>query len=912
MLGFFLLLLISFVVTGFQISGLKQFNRYFNTFQSSSASTNLMLQINKDVSELQRHISIFSNTEKITTINQIKDLHHQLLEDINLLIESDSVVNTQQSNLLNQMRTAVEAISGKIDLLQSEKEQRDSMININLANIYMDMENTVDNVFRIMDKTRNNKFLDELWIGEHYLDQSQMLTNRYFSKHEFRLKKDVITSLYLVEKTFKSILSDIKDVNAYSQINSVVENLAKARVAFNQAVQADRNYLFLVNVVLAGESAEISNISEKLRTDFLNEQARIVASTDEQIARIRNIVLISAIMGAVLAALIALYIGNRIRKPIHSITNTFTRLAQGENLLDIPGSDRRDEIGKLANAANVFRQTNVRTQELLAKTEEFTEELKKRSIELEIAVNKAKSANEAKSQFLANMSHELRTPMNAILGMLSLLQKTELNSRQKDYALKTESAAKSLLSLLNDILDLSKAEAGKMELDPIGFNLDKVLFDLKVILNTNIGSKPVELIVDIDEKVPRYLFGDSLRLQQILINLGGNAIKFTQQGYVAISVELNSILSNSVNLKFSVKDSGIGIAPENHQKIFSGFTQAESSTTRRFGGTGLGLAISQRLVAMMGGSLNLQSELNVGSCFFFFIEIPLLSAEEIVALENKNLKKENNNNLKRLDSMKILLVEDNPTNQQIALELLQAEGAWVDVANDGQEAINFLSKNLKALNSPGVDLVLMDLQMPGMDGITATRFIRNQLDCKTLPIVAMTANAMKSDRDACIESGMNEHLGKPFDLEHVIKVLRAQTGWSEIKVDKKLTSIDQPITSEQIKEFDFQGAIARMGGNEALYRKMLPKFIENLSKLPDKLNELLLSPENIPKIAHEMHSLKGIAVTMGALHLSEQVGVIEKKLKENPDDVNAAEMVKSVCNLIQAASKHLILFLDQH
>jgi signal transduction histidine kinase/DNA-binding NarL/FixJ family response regulator len=899
MLGFFLLLLISMVVTSFQISSLNQFNRYFGTFQDASDATNLMLHIDKDVSELQRHIAAFSNTEKSTTTTQIKKFHSQLLSDIRLLIQSNSSNNSPKKDLLGQMQKAVESLADKIDLLQQERGRREDIISKDLVNIYQKMEATIDHIFYFVEKTNHNQYVTELWVGQHYLDQSQHLTNRYFSRHEFQVKKDVLTNLNLAEKTLRSISS--KENNPYitNQLSETINDLSKTKSVFNQAVQADRNYMFLINVVLAGETAEISNVSETLRTDFLTEQRQLVETTEKEIFNIREIAIFSSAIGAIIAILIALIIGHRIRKPLHSITDTFTRLAEGENLQDIPGVDRRDEIGKLAQAADVFRQTNVRTQELLIKTEEFTEELKQRGMELETAAKKAEAANIAKSQFLANMSHELRTPMNAILGMLSLLQKTELDTKQKDYAVKTEGAAKSLLGLLNDILDLSKAEAGKMELYPVAFCIDDLMRDLSVILSTNLTQKPVELIINIADDAPRYFMGDSLRLQQILINLGGNAIKFTEQGNVIISISCEAKTAETVRLHFSVKDSGIGIAPENLKKIFNGFTQAEASTTRRFGGTGLGLAISQKLVNLMGGQLNLESTLGVGSHFFFTIELRLLSAEKIAELKAVSRLEQMESPNKSLFNMKILLVEDNLTNQQIALELLTAEGASVQVANNGQEALDFLSHHLRTHQSPGVDLVLMDLQMPVMDGLTATEKIRQELQLKNLPVIAMTANAMKSDREICLKAGMNEHVGKPFDLKQMISVLCQQTGWSTTIIPELSRSDRKPASeSADPNEFDLQGAITRMGGNKGLYLKMLPKFLESLEKLPDQLDSHLLKGD-IPAATRDLHSLKGLSATMGAKLFSTEIAELEKILKTDPQHPDAANIVKSACEIIQ-------------
>ena len=899
-LGFLLLLLISLVVTGFLFSGLNQYSQHFSKFQETSISTNMMLKFNKDVSEFQRQILVFSNTEKNTSTAQLILLHQQLLDDIDALIVNDVTDQNSKSSLLNQINNAIKGLVEKIESLESQRSYRESMISINLAELYQQIDKEIEELFIQAGKKDNILFIKEIWLTENYLNNAKQLSDLYFRKHDVQLKKNVLEGIQMTEQSFRRLL--LSQSWQAEPIQTILTLIEKTKIVFNQSVQADRNYLFLINVVLAGETAEISNLSDELRKIYLDEQQQLIANTEQHIRFIKNISIISSIIGALLATLIAFFIISRIRKPLISITHTFSRLAEGDNTQEIPGTERSDEIGKLAQAANVFRQTNVRTQELLIQAEEFTVQLKQREIELELAVKKAESANLSKSQFLANMSHELRTPMNAILGMLSLLQKTELNARQSDYAIKSEGAAKSLLSLLNDILDLSKAESGKMELDPIAFNLEVLLGDLSVILSTNIANKPVELLLNINNDVPRYLLGDSLRLQQILINLGGNAIKFTNRGHVVISVSATRVSSEVAHLTFSIKDSGIGIAAENQQKIFGGFTQAEASTTRKFGGTGLGLAISQRLVTLMGGKLSVQSEVGVGSEFIFSIQLPILSSEQVLELNKFAAKNHALSKEKQLAAIKILLVEDNLTNQQIALELLESEGALVRVANNGLEAIDFLSLHLKTHQTPGVDLVLMDLQMPIMDGLRATEKIRQELNLKDLPIIAMTANAMKSDRDMCLKVGMNEHIGKPFEIQHVLKILRAQVERPELKSMECYEKSETPKnTQEQIalhNKIDMAEAVTRMGGLQSLYIKMIPKFLEQLSALPKKLQDLLAS-NDISAVANELHSLKGVSVTMGAMQLSEAIAAIEKALENSPQHLAAVEMIQNACHLIQ-------------
>ena len=322
---------------------------------------------------------------------------------------------------------------------------------------------------------------------------------------------------------------------------------------------------------------------------------------------------------------------------------------------------------------------------------------------LKDARDKAETASASKGQFLANMSHEIRTPMNAILGMLSLLQSTALTPRQKDYASKTEDAAKSLLGLLNDILDFSKVDAGKMELEHEPMRLDAILRRLAVVLSANVGGKNIEVLFDVDPALPELVMGDALRLQQVLINLGGNAIKFTFAGHVVIGLKMQTRSADGVTIEFSVKDSGIGIAPEHQEHIFSGFSQAEASTTRRFGGTGLGLAICKSLVAMMGGDIQIASTPGLGSTFSFTITLPVVKDVPPISTPDTVTKRH------------VLVVDDSPIAGGLLVRMLASLGWTVELATSGAQALEKIATAaLDQLDSKPFDVVYMDWQMPDM------------------------------------------------------------------------------------------------------------------------------------------------------------------------------------------------------
>ena len=413
-------------------------------------------------------------------------------------------------------------------------------------------------------------------------------------------------------------------------------------------------------------------------------------------------------------------------------------------------------IRDLTDASSSLEKLNDNLKDEILHGKEIEAELKE-------AKEKAEKMSQAKGEFLANMSHEIRTPMNGVIGTLQLLEDTPLNKDQHEFVNTAHKSADALLAILNDILDLSKIEAGKLSFEKIAFDFNQIIRDIVILHSLKSEQQGVVLSQQIDDALPAALIGDPTRLRQVIVNLVSNALKFTREGEVKISVDVLKKNTDSVDVKVTVSDTGIGIPQSALDTLFNAFTQADGSTTRKYGGTGLGLAIVSQLVDMMGGSLGVESEEGAGSSFWFTANYPLTDE----ACETDEVAKQDSRSLPL--SAKVLLVEDNPINQMVAQKLLEKVGLKAVLADNGVEA-------LKVLRQQSFDLVLMDCQMPEMDGFDATREIR-KLDIRALydqhlPIVAMTANVMSGDRERCLEVGMDDYVGKPVQRDKLEAVLR--------------------------------------------------------------------------------------------------------------------------------------------
>jgi len=529
--------------------------------------------------------------------------------------------------------------------------------------------------------------------------------------------------------------------------------------------------------------------------------------------------------------------------------------------------------------------------------------------ELEIASAKAEESTRAKSLFLANMSHEIRTPMNAIVGMTYLALNTELNQRQQNYISKIQNAAQSLLQIINDILDFTKIEAGKLELEKVTFRLEDLVDNVLSLLRQSALEKGIELLFDIGDAGligdAGTFLGDPLRLAQVLSNLLTNAVKFTDKGYVQLRIQESSRTVSACKLQFHIEDTGIGMSPEQVERLFQEFSQADGSTTRRHGGTGLGLAITKRLLTLMGGEISVTSEPNRGTCFTCDITLQIANREELQ--EGHSVPNDDGNFLPKaalpedfhllLDAtgqedtlpdaarfsgfkgMRILLAEDNLINQEIASEMLGYHGIVVDIANNGREALDMIGTNPDDYYHG----VLMDIQMPVMDGYEATRLLREQPRYATLPIIAMTAHAMVEEQERCVALGMNAHVAKPFQLEDLLRILASYS-----PAAKALSWPMQPAAGEGVETprfgaslpesipgIDMGKGLGLCAGKVDLYRKILERYVLEYSPFVNTLR-LHLANGQWEELTNLAHGFKGLSATIGAQALRDLGERIER------------------------------------
>ena len=639
-------------------------------------------------------------------------------------------------------------------------------------------------------------------------------------------------------------------------------------------------------------TAALSLAVEKL-TEITDQRTnKDVRDADNSLKHWIMLSILTMICTIVMVVIALNVIQKHVLKPIARLAGAAGRIAGSDYTIRVSLNTGMEEFISLGRTFNSMTQA----------IEDDIYNRQKIQTDLEAANEKAEEAARAKTMFLANMSHEIRTPMNAIIGMAYLALRTELNDYQRDHISKIHTAAQSLLGIINDILDFSKVEAGKLELEQTGFSLKDVLENSMTLLAPHAREKGIELLSEYADNIfpekGNTLVGDGLRLGQIITNLLSNAVKFTHQGYVRLRVEnakcnVQNDLSDNValcTLHFEISDTGIGMTPEQLSSLFREFTQADGSTTRKYGGTGLGLVISKKLAELMGGSIWGESIIEQGTVFH--VEIPFVIAPADVPDADSFAKE--SAETPNLYGMRVLLTEDNPINQQLAIELMSICGVQTDLANNGLEAIH----RLDAAPPDYYALVLMDIQMPVMDGYEAARRLRADPRYNHLPIAAMTAHAMQEEREKCRQIGMNDHINKPIEPELLYRLLERyyQVQNAKCKVQNDIlpqTRPADPASSEipAIEGLEIKSALRRLGGRVELYRKLLKQFAEEYRTGAEGLSSDIES-EDWQAAERQAHTLKGLFGTIGAENLQAMSAEIERALKNQ--DIAAAKQTLEI------------------
>ncbi|MEY3807686.1 MAG: hypothetical protein RI893_662 [Pseudomonadota bacterium] len=509
--------------------------------------------------------------------------------------------------------------------------------------------------------------------------------------------------------------------------------------------------------------------------------------------------------------------------------------------------------------------------------------------ELRASRDLAQHVAKAKTQFLANMSHEIRTPMNAIIGFSELAMNKDFPPQALDYLGKINRASNGLMGILNDILDFSKLEEGQLIIEHKQFHLDSLLDTLYSLFDDLSKEKGLILNMELSPDVPLGLIGDAPRLQQVLINLLGNAIKFTAHGTVTLKVTLHQIDKSQARLLFSVIDTGIGISAEDHQKLFQPFSQVDGSITRRFGGTGLGLAISHNLVQLMGSEILLKSTLGLGSCFSFELVLDVLPLARPYKIDHLSgtLAETLSKYTKLLTNTRILVAEDNLINQQVVSEFLALAGISVEIANNGKEALALLTQS-------EFDAVLMDMHMPVMDGFEATKQLRNLPRFATLPVLALSAGVTPEEQEQCLAVGISDFIAKPINP---VKLLAILARW--LRPDDGLVVIpaDKPIDNRV--DFDEKVILVMLGNNQELATQLLSNFKEEMKNKSDEISAMIKTGD-LTSAKTLLHGLKGAAGNIGAVRLYATASILETELKEGLPTIEGFNAFNSAFNQAMA------------
>ena len=829
----------------------------------------LVYELERDVIDLQRTLLIYKETISESTANHFYTVMTKVNKNLTILKNSHSMDETtnQLQESLDRMSNHLNDYSVNFEKVSDTRKKHIDLLNNSIYPLIKDINDAIATDIKGKVTPEERQRIARLFAN------SEIVINKYLNQYNYQ-------SSNLIKKELGKVNAILVKKPDLAELKSKIETLESQ---FKKLVNLTRGYTFLVNVVMAGNANEFLFLAKQVKEETIAYNTKVINESRKSEATLKRNNDIMGVIFILLCLFIFWIIIYRLINPIEKLTKVFKELSEGKEIEKIPGTDRKDEFGSLSIAASVFQEKNRQTQELLKSTQDMVEIQERLNQQMEIEKEKAEKAADTKSLFLANMSHEIRTPMNGIIGLVDMLRRTDITHKQKSYLERIAYSGKVMMNVINDILDFSKIEAGKMDIERIPYQVDSVIDNILSSITAKANEKGLSIELDISQQVPDTLVGDPLRISQILLNLCNNAIKFTDTGGITIHLDYLRKDGQPFFL-MRVSDTGIGMSPEQLNKVFSSFSQADDSTSRKFGGTGLGLAIIKRLTELMNGHIEVDTELGQGSEFSIFIrcdahtDLPLLKqvdvehvhiptliindcpllASPILQAANLPIKPLNPDQLAdtqkdipsllvvcncldellpfealfeaylnhggdlnfiihrhdsetyrfinkrwntgvllypcspgnviefftqhfgdahsaneadaseqtsiQFDGM-LLLVEDNKINQLVAGDMLESMGITFDIAENGQQAFDTISA------APAkYDLVLMDVQMPVMDGYTATQKIRHA-GIDSLKICGLSANAMREDKEKAMQSGMNDYITKPLQWDDLRNLL---------------------------------------------------------------------------------------------------------------------------------------------
>ncbi len=796
-LGFLIVLILHISIALLGHYGLSKAQRDLETYGKLDREVEQFHQIDRLVAALQRNVLLFAFTGYEGPEHRAKELQSQLEALLEKAAHSDYL---KEREAVQEMQAHLVKHQEIFAAVAADRAKRRRLVDEGL-------QQHVDRFEQgLLALEENPRIEREVTEASAAFTAAQLNILKFVNGPDstyFRQAKNEMAETRRHLLAVREVIGAEENVTLIAMLDSVDAYEA----ASIQMVQATRSYLHLVNVVLAGESVEFRRLATDIREEQDLRVGQLAETMTEDNRHFQFASNMFSVITIVLGVVAAWLIGKDVVPPLDAIATTFDRLAKGERIESIPAMDRSDELGRLAHAAQVFKEKANETERLLAVAEEsqdelnsVNQELAKQSALAEKMAQDATAATVAKSEFLANMSHEIRTPMTAILGFAETVAETTKDEETRQSVETIQRNGEHLLSIINDILDLSKVESGKLSVEMMSASPYTVVSEVISLVQVKADGAGLKLSSRFMGKVPKSIHTDPTRLRQILINLLGNAIKFTEIGGISLQAELIQRDGRAV-MQFDVIDSGIGMTDEQLARLFQPFSQADTSTTRRFGGTGLGLTISKRLANMLGGDLTVAySRPGEGTSFRLSVDagpvekIEFLDAPSSHALQQE--KDEVDCEHVSLAGLRILLAEDGPDNQRLLKFVLNKADADVTIVANGQEAVDAAMAALEE-GSP-FDCVLMDMQMPVLDGYQATQTLRERGYCK--PILALTAHAMEREKKKCLNSGCDDFLSKPIDRKRMLLTVCHWSRSATCQYECPLSSSCQPKTQSQIDQ----------------------------------------------------------------------------------------------------------------